>query len=307
MTHPTSKVAAAILHACLSANTAGLAGVAIRVNSDLVLLPVSVTDARNRPVTGLSRETFRVFEGDIERNVVHFSSEDAPISVGIVFDSSGSMRDKVSDSRAALREFVRTANPADEFFLVEFSGSPRVRVPFTSDPDEIQRNLATAATGKTALLDAVYLALDYMKGARHSRRALLVISDGGENGSRYSQVEVASLVRETDVWIYAVGIYPRTLIDPEEMAIGPHLLGGLADSTGGRQYTVHSPSQLPDVTRQISLELRNRYVLGFSPSTQGLEGKFQRVRVRVSGQGRFRVASRHGYYVPAAAPGSRQK
>src|SRR5215472_10066380 len=163
----------------------------IRVDTQLVLIPVTVTDPLNRFVTGLDRENFRVFEDKSEQKVTHFASEDAPLSVGLVFDTSGSMGSKLDKSRQAVAQFFKTANPEDEFFLIEFNDRPEMVVDFTTHLEEIQNRLTfTQSKGRTALLDAVYLALHNMKKAKNARKALLIISDGGDNSSRYAESEI---------------------------------------------------------------------------------------------------------------------
>ena len=210
----------------------------IRVNKTLVLINVTVTDPLNRFVTGLEKEHFRLYEDKVEQEIATFSSEDAPISIGLVFDTSGSMGTKLQKSRQAAAEFFKTANPADEFFLVQFNDRPELAVPFTNDTDKIQSALTfTQSKGRTALLDSVYLAMHEMKKAHNPRKALLIISDGGDNSSRYTESDVKNAVREADVQIFAIGIFEsmgargRT---PEEAA-GPGLLNELAEQTGGRE------------------------------------------------------------------------
>jgi Ca-activated chloride channel homolog len=276
----------------------------IRVDSTLVLIPVSVTDPLNRFVTGLDKDNFRVFEDNHEQALVQFSSEDAPLSVGLVFDTSGSMGDKLAKSRQAATQFFKTSNPEDEFFLVQFNDRADLVVPFTRALEEIQNRLTfTQSKGKTALLDAIYMALSEMKKAHNPRKAILVISDGGDNNSRYTENEIKNLVREADVQIYAIGIYEqigsrgRTL---EEMQ-GPGLLTGIAEQTGGRQYSVDNVNELPDIAAKIGIELRNQYILGYSPANRERDGKYRRVQVKLvqpKGLPRLRAAWRMGYYAP---------
>jgi Ca-activated chloride channel homolog len=276
----------------------------IRVESTLVLIPVTVTDPLNRFVTGLERENFRVFEDKSEQKVTHFASEDAPLSVGLVFDTSGSMGSKLDKSRMAVAQFFKTANPEDEFFLVQFNDRPEMAVDFTTHLEEIQNRLTfTQSKGRTALLDAIYMALHKMKKARNPRKALLIISDGGDNSSRYTESEIKNLVREADVQIYAIGIYEgmasrgRT---PEELA-GPSLLTEIAEQTGGRQFSVENLNELPDVAAKIGIELRNQYILGYSPTNQGRDGKYRRVQVKLvqpRGLPPLRAFWRLGYYAP---------
>ena len=180
----------------------------LRVDSHLVLIPVSVCDPQNRPVTGLEKEHFKVFDDKVEQTVTHFSMDDEPVAVGLVFDISGSMGDKLRLSRLAASKFFDTANPDDEFFLVEFNDQPRIVVPLTHDFEEIQNQLTFAESkGRTALLDAIFLAMHEMKKSQKSRKALLIISDGGDNASRYTEAEIRNRVRESDLLIYAMGVY----------------------------------------------------------------------------------------------------
>ena len=231
----------------------------IRVDTTLVQIPVAVTDPMSRFVTGLDKENFKVFEDKVEQVVSSFSSEDAPLSVGIVFDTSGSMGAKLMKSRQAVVQFMKTANPEDEFFLVCFNDRPGLVVPMTPDTEEIQNRLTfITAKGRTALLDGVYMAMNHMKKARNPRKAILIISDGGDNSSRYTEAEVRNAVRESDVQIYAIGIYEpmasrgRT---PEEMG-GPGMLRELSEQTGGKDFAVDNLAELPDVAAKIGLELR---------------------------------------------------
>jgi VWFA-related protein len=276
----------------------------IRVESTLVLIPVTVTDPLNRFVTGLERENFRLFEDKSEQKVTHFASEDAPLSVGLVFDTSGSMGSKLDKSRQAVGQFFKTANPEDEFFLIQFNDRPEMVVDFTTRVEEIQNRLTfTQSKGRTALLDAVYMALHKMKKAKNPRKALLIISDGGDNSSRVTDRAIQKLVQEADVQIYAIGIFEqmgnrgRT---PEELS-GPSLLSELAEQTGGRHFPVDNLNELPDVAAKIGMELRNQYILGYTPTNQGRDGKYRRVQVKLQqprGLPALRATWRLGYYAP---------
>jgi Ca-activated chloride channel family protein len=277
----------------------------IRVDSTLVLIPVTVTDPLNRFVTGLEKENFKLTEDKLPQEITQFSSEDAPLSVGVVFDCSGSMGHKLDKSRQAVAQFFKLANPEDEFFLVQFNDSANLVQPFTRNLEEIQNKLAfTQSRGRTALLDAVYMAMHEMRKAKNPRKALLLISDGGDNSSRYSEAEIKTLVKEADVQIYAIGIYEsaggrsRT---PEETS-GPALLTEIAEQTGGRQYQVDNLNELPDVAAKIGVELRNQYILGYSPKNLSRDGKYRRVQVRLvqpHGMPLLRPFWKQGYYAPA--------
>jgi len=276
----------------------------IRVDTTLVLIPVSVTDPMSRFVTGLDKENFKLSEDKVDQEITQFSSEDAPLSVGIVFDTSGSMGAKLQRSRQAVTQFMKTANPQDEFFLIEFSDRPELVQPFTSETEEIQNRLTfTQAKGRTALLDGVYLAMNLMKKAHNPRKAILIISDGGDNSSRYTETEVKNAVREADVQIYAIGIFEpiasrgRTT---EEMS-GPGLLAEMAEQTGGRHFAVDNLAELPDVAAKIGIELRNQYLLGYSPKNTTRDGKYRRVQVKLvktTGLPQLRAMFRTGYYAP---------
>jgi len=277
----------------------------LRVDSNLVLVPVSVCDPNNRPVTGLEKEHFKVFDNKVEQTVTHFSMDDEPLAVGLVFDTSGSMGNKLRKSRLAAAAFFKTANPEDEFFLVEFNDTPRLMVPLTFDSDSIQNQLTfTQSRGRTALLDAIMLAMHEMKKSSKNRRALLIISDGGDNCSRYTETEVRNAVRESDVLIYAIGIFEPFGArgrSPEELG-GPGLLTDVAEQTGGRQFPVEDLAELPDIAAKIGIELRNRYVLGYSPTDQQRDGRYHRVQVKVvppHGLPPLRAFWRLGYYAPA--------
>ena len=255
----------------------------IRVDTNLVLIYVSVTDPIGRYVTGLDRENFKLTEEQdkkkVEQDITQFSSEDAPMSVGVVFDTSGSMGAKLTLSRMAATQFFRISNPEDEFCLVEFDNSPRLRVPLTHDTGLIENELVFSRShGSTALLDAVYLALHEMKHSKKNKKALLLITDGGDNHSRYSQKEVTNLVRESDVLIYSIGVFGGGS-SPEE-AGGPGLLRSISEQTGGRLFEA-SAAELPDMAKKIGIELRNRYIIGYSPKNQVRDGKYHKIVVKV--------------------------
>lgn len=276
----------------------------IRVDVDLVLLNVTVTDPYNRLVTGLERENFRLFEDKTEQEVQHFSSEDVPISIGVIFDMSGSMSNKVDKARQAALQFFRTANPQDEFLLVGFNDRAQLISRFTTSVEELQTRLMyTSAKGRTALMDAIYLGLSQMRGARNAKKALLIISDGADNHSRYNEKDIKNFVREADVQLYGIGIYEpfgSRGRSPEELA-GPALLSELTEMTGGRTFSVSNLNELPDIASKISMELRNQYVLGYRPSNRERDGKWRKIQVRLrppKGLPPLNVYTKTGYYAP---------
>jgi Ca-activated chloride channel family protein len=274
----------------------------IKVNVDLVLLPVTITDPMNRPVTGLEKDNFKVFEGKKLQDIRHFSGEDIPVSLGVIFDTSGSMSSKIDRAREAVVEFLKTANPEDEFFMIAFSDEPRQLSDFTNSVEDTQGKLLyTVPKGKTALLDAIYLGIEKMTQAKYQKKALLIISDGGDNRSRYTEGEIKNLVKEADVLIYAIGIYDN-YFPTEEERLGPQLLEDISQITGGRAFTVENPNDLQDVAQKIGIELRNQYVLGYRPTNFARDGKWHRVNVKLvlpKGLPPLQVHAKMGYYAPS--------
>jgi Ca-activated chloride channel family protein len=273
----------------------------LKVAVDLVLVPVTITDPLNRLVTGLEKENFQLFEGSASQDIKSFSSEDAPVSLGVIFDSSGSMSSKMDRAKDAVVEFFKTANPQDEFFMITFSDEPEVVNDFTSSVDDIQGKLVfTVPRRRTALLDAIYMGVSKMREAKYPKKALLIISDGGDNHSRYTENEIKALVKEADVMVYAIGIYDRYFQTQEER-LGPELLGEIAELTGGRAFTVENPNDLADVATKIGVELRNQYVLGYRPTVVARDGKWRKIKVKLlppKGLPPLRVYARTGYYGP---------
>src|SRR5882757_1367329 len=232
-------------------------GEGIKIDVNLALVNVTVTDPLNRLVTGLERENFRVFEDGTEQEVVNMSSEDVPVSIGLIFDMSGSMSDKVDKARQAAVQFMRTANPLDQFFLVSFNDRAELTSGFTSSVEELQnRMMFTASRGRTALLDAVYLGLSQMRGAHNGKRDLLIISDGGDNHSRYNENDVKNFLKEADCQLHAIGIYDPIGIRSRtaEELNGPSLLSEMTEMTGGRVFPVGNIGELPDIAAKIGME-----------------------------------------------------
>ena len=271
----------------------------IKVDVNLVLVSVSIVDPLNRQVTGLDKENFEVFEGKQRQEIRHFSSEDAPVSVGAIFDVSGSMAGKIDRAREAVLEFFKTANPQDEFFMIAFADKPEEVTDFTQSVEDIEgRLLYTVPKGRTALLDAIYLSLHKMSQARYEKKALLIISDGGDNHSRYTESEIKNLVKESDVQIYAIGLYDH-YFPTEEERLGPQLLTDITELTGGRAFSVDNPNDLADVATKIGIELRNQYVLGYRPTKPANDGKWHKIRVKLvppKGLPPLQVHAKTGYY-----------
>ncbi len=280
-------------------------GGTIHFDVDLALVNVTVTDPYNRLVTGLETDNFRVFEDNIEQEVVTFSAEDVPISIGVIFDFSGSMSNKVGKAREAAVQFFKTANPQDEFFLVSFNERAELTSSFTNSVEDLQsRMMLTVPKGRTALLDAIYLGLSQMRGAHNAKRALLILSDGGDNHSRYNESDIKRLVKEADTQLYAVGIFDPLGYrnrSPEELS-GPSLLSELTEMTGGRVFAVEKLDDLPDIASKIGMELRNQYVLGYRPSNKAHDARWRKLKIKLrapKGLPPLSVYSKTGYYAPS--------
>jgi Ca-activated chloride channel family protein len=253
-----------------------------------------------RFVTGLNRDNFEVFEGATPQTIQHFSSEDVPVSLGIILDVSGSMADKMDRVREAVNQFCDASNPQDEFFLIVFSDAPRLTVDFTTNPADIKKELVfTPPKGRTSLLDAIHMGLAKMKAARYGKKALLIISDGGDNHSRYGEREVKGLAKESDVMIYSIGIFDRYVPTPEELR-GPSLLTEIAEPTGGQAFTVDNLNILPSIAQHIGMELRTQYVLAYRPQDLPHKGsKWRKIRVKLRLPRKFAFLQAHaktGYY-----------
>ena len=280
-------------------------GKPLHIDVDMALVNVTVTDPFNRLVTGLDPDNFRIFEDNIEQEVVTFSSEDVPISIGVIFDFSGSMSNKVGKAREAALQFFKTANPQDEFFLVSFNERAELTSSFTNSVEDLQsRLMLTSPKGRTALLDAIYLGLSQMRGAHNAKRALLILSDGGDNHSRYNESDIKRLVKEADTQLYAIGIFDplgsrnRT---PEELK-GPSLLSEITEMTGGRVFAVERLEDLPDIATKIGMELRNQYVLGYRPSNKAHDARWRKIKIKLRaprGLPPLSVYSKTGYYAPS--------
>ncbi len=286
----------------VAAKATSTKGRAIQVNADLVLVPVTVTDPQNRLVTGLERSNFQLFDSNTAQTIKSFATEDAPLSIGIVFDLSGSMQSKFVRSRKALSEFLHTCNPQDEFFVIGFNDRPAVLVDYTSDVEDVEaRMVMLRPENRTALIDALYLGVNKLRDAKYARKALLVVSDGGDNRSRYTQGELMRAVRESEVQIYSVGIFDAYAPTVEEQN-GPQLLHEMSEATGGRLFVVRDVQDLSDIAQRISEELRNEYVIGYTPTDRRRNGSWRKLNVRLvppPGLPELTVHNREGYYAPS--------
>ena len=272
----------------------------LRVDSNLVLVPVTITDSRGAVVPNLDRRDFVLTEEKQRQEIISFSHETAPVSLGIIVDLSGSMRDKIDKVRVAVNTFLDNLEPEDEEFLVTFADRPELRLPFTSDTSAIRGALSFAEPrGSTALFDAVALAIHQIRDAQNRRKVLLLVSDGGDNHSRLTERELRHLVDEEDVQIHAIGIHDH--MASAEEAHGPWILDDLAGMTGGQHHMVSDIAELPTLAAQMSLALHDRYLLGYKPMPPGLSGKFRRIDVKLlqpKGARKLYVYARRGYRMP---------
>ncbi|HUB33649.1 MAG TPA: VWA domain-containing protein [Bryobacteraceae bacterium] len=279
----------------------------LRVDSALVLIPVTVTSQIGAPVTGLTQDSFRVFEDRVEQKISAFYTEDAPVSVGFLLDASGSMRIKWHKTIEAASAFFQTSGPQDEFFLVEFNDRAKLVLPFTFNADEVCAQIARSRpSGRTSLVDAIYLAVAQMKHARYPRKALVIVSDGGDNWSRHSVREMKRALVESDVQVYAMGIfdYDYEHNHPVEERDGPEFLDEVTSMTGGQDFVVGSVEELPSISQRLGRELRSQYLLGYYPTDSAHDGKYRQVQVKLAipdGQN-FHTTYRHGYYRPSDQP-----
>jgi VWFA-related protein len=264
----------------------------MRTDVKLVLVPANVMDRGDRAIMNLQKDEFHLFEDTVEQKIESFSIDQAPVSVGIVFDASGSMKNKIDQSFAAVNQVLKTSVAGDEFMLVQFSDVPLLRSAFTSDGDEIARSLSLVRPeGWTALLDAMCLAVHQMRSAKNSRKALFVLSDGGDNNSRYSEGEIITMLREADVRVFSIGLFDN-----------PRFLRKAAEETGGHMIVVHNLKDLPDAVDKLSIQLRSQYLLGYYPEHPQNDGKYHRVKVQVIPRfihEHIFTSWRHGYYAPS--------
>jgi Ca-activated chloride channel family protein len=271
----------------------------LKVDVDLVLVNATVSDAQGRMVTGLGPEHFQLWEDKIEQKIEYLSSEDTPLSIGLIFDATGSMSDKISNARDAATTFLKTGNPEDDYFLVTFSQRAQLVRDFTTDISQIQsRLLFTPAKGLTPLFDAVYLALDKMGSASNKRKALLLITDGEDNHSRYSFADIKEFARERDVQIFAIGIV-SPFSELNRGRTGRAIIEDLVEINGGRAFFPDSVYELEDICTKIAVELKNQYVLGYHSTNSAKDGKWRKLRLKVEapkGQSNLFVRGKSGYY-----------
>ena len=277
----------------------------LKVDVDLTLVNATVLETtRGRVVTDLKPEHFEVWEDKVQQTIEYFNEEDMPISLGVIFDISGSMKEKLPVARDAAVAFLKTGNPDDEYFLVEFSSRPEVTQDFTTDVSRLSNRLMfTPADGRTALFDAVYLGLEKLREGTHPKKALLLITDGEDNRSRYTFANVRDFIKEQDVELYAIGIVTDYMSGYAQGRTGRALIEELTDLTGGRAFFPDSIYELPDICTKIAVELKNQYMLGYRSTNETKDGKWRKISLKVhppDGMPDMIIRGKSGYYAPAA-------
>lgn len=264
-------------------NASDAASKSLRINVDLVLVPVRVTDTNYRPVTSLDKKNFELYEDEQPQDIEYFSTEDAPLTVGLLLDLSKSMTDKFDTERAAVSEFFKTANQQDDYFVVTFSNRPKLITDSTHSLNVIQSSLGLETPdGNTSLLDAVFLGMTRMQAAQYRRRALLIISDGGDNHSRHHFKEIKRLIQDSDVDVYAIGIFDTGLFKTFEESMGRKWLNELTNVTGGHTIAVENLSKLPEAAAVVSREMRDQYVLGYHPTGVLHDHTRRKIKIQVT-------------------------
>lgn len=277
------------------------------VNTDLITLTVTVTDTYGRYVSGLSQKAFTILDEKKPQEITFFSDDDSPVSVGVIFDVSGSMSgDKIKNAREALAKFIQTSHNSDEYFLIAFNSRAQLLLDKTRDGNAVLDKLTFVQTkNNTALYDACYLGVEKVQRGLHPKRALLLISDGQDNNSRYTFNELRRLLKESDVVLYGVGILSGGDANSDLGMSGQGILDELANVSGGKAFFPRSALEMDDIFEQIALELRHQYSIGYKPSEFSNDGKWRKIKVKVSpprGLPRLFVRSKEGYY---AIPGAR--
>jgi len=282
----------------------------VKLKTDLVTLTLTVTDVYGRYVSGLSKNAFTITDNNQEQDIQFFSDSDAPVSVGILFDVSGSMSgEKIVKAQKALSRFIATSHPMDEYFLIGFNSRAQLLMDRTRDGDAVLRKLTMVQPkSDTALYDAVYLGVERVTRGSHQKRALLIISDGQDNNSRYNFSEVRRLLKESDVVAYSVGIMDHSDLQGPIGMQGEAFLEEISSVTGGKAFFPQSDVEMDDVFERIALELRHQYSIGYTPKDFQADGKWRKVKVKVKpprGLPRLSVRGREGYYAAPSAPTSR--
>jgi Ca-activated chloride channel homolog len=274
------------------------------INTDLITFTVTVTDIYGRFVSGLGKNAFTIYDEKQPQEITYFSDDDSPVSVGVIFDVSGSMSgDKVRRAREALAHFIQTSHDRDEYFLIAFNNRAQLLMDRTRDGNAVLDKLMFVQTkNNTALYDACYLGVERVQRGTHPKRALLLISDGQDNNSRYTFSELRRELKESDVVLYAIGILGGGDVGSSLGMEGQGILDELASVSGGKAFYPHTSAEMDDIFEQIALELRHQYSIGYRPPNFSNDGKWHHIKVKVTpprGLPRLFVRSKEGYFAIA--------
>ncbi len=266
------------------------------VGTRLVVLPIAVSDKNGKLITDLQQKAFKVFENGIEQPIKLFKREDVPVSLGIIIDNSGSMREKRQKVETASVDLVKASNPQDEVFIVNFNDEAYLDVEFTNDIKKMEEGVARIdSRGGTAMRDAITKSLDYLKEkGKRQKKVLLVVTDGNDNASRVSLEKLVSQAQQSEVLIYAIGLLNEE--ERHEARIAKRALDSLARESGGLAFYPKNLAEVDELTLQVAHELRNQYTIAYSPTVQAMDGSFRQIKVTVNGPGRPVVRTRTGYY-----------
>ncbi len=275
------------------------------VGTRLVLLPVSVVGKGGKLITDLPQKAFKVYENGVEQPIKIFRREDVPISLGIIIDNSGSMREKRQKVEAASMDLVKASNSQDEVFIVNFNDDAFLDVPFTSDIKKMEEGVARIdSRGGTAMRDAISMSIDYLKKeGKRQKKVLLVVTDGNDNASTINLERLVTRAEQNEVLVYAIGL----LNDEErrEAKLATRALNAITRESGGLAFYPKSAADVDEIALQVAHEIRNQYTIAYSPTVQQMDGSFRQIKVTVNGPGHPVVRTRTGYY--ATPDTSRQK
>ena len=275
----------------------------MRVDVNLVLVPVTVVDSYNQPVTNLPQQNFTLLEGGTPQQIRYFTREDGPISVALILDFSGSMHNKAEFVMQAVEEFFQNANPEDDYYVIAVSNKPMLVADASQSENTILAHLATIEPhGMTALYDSIYLGVNKLRSSRYKRRAMVIVSDGGDNRSRYTLKEVKSMLAESDVLTYSIGLFddvPTPLFKSIEERWGHKWLDEVTRVSGGRNLPADDRRQIPQISALISREMRSQYVIGYHPSDLNNDGKWRKISVKLAeNPAQMHVHFKEGYVAP---------
>ncbi len=276
--------------------------VTFRADTRLVVLPISVSDRNGKLVTDLKQSAFKVFENGVEQPIKIFKREDVPVSLGIIIDNSGSMKEKRQKVETASMDMVKASNPQDEVFIVNFNDEAWLDVPMTSDIKKMQAGVERIdSRGGTAMRDAISMSIDYLKKeGKRQKKVLLVITDGNDNASTMNLERLVSRAQQNEVLLFSIGLLNEE--ERREAKIAKHALDTLTRESGGQAFYPKSPSEVDQITLQVAHEIRNQYTIAYSPTVPEMDGSFRQIKVTVSGPGHPVVRTRTGYYATPDEP-----